>query len=78
MTKNFLEENLDLIPLSKFNDYFQYPSVAALRQLHFYNTNSFTDKVIRRIGNRIYIKISALKSWIEESNNNIVGRKYDY
>ena len=62
------ENNLDLVPLSCFNEYFQYPSVGALRQLLFYNTNGFKDKVVRRIGKRIYVKISALKSWVEETN----------
>lgn len=64
------EKFLDMVPLSRFNDFYPYPSVGSLRQLLFYNTNGFADKVIRRIGNkRIYIKISALKSWIEETSN---------
>lgn len=62
------QNNLDLVPLSRFNEYFEYPSVAALRQLIFYNTKKFADTVIRRIGKRIYVKISALKSWVEETN----------
>lgn len=70
MIKNQTENNLDLVPLSRFNEHYDYPSVGALRQLLFYNTNGFADKVIRRIGNkRIYIKISALKSWIEETSS---------
>ena len=70
MNKNQTEVNLDLVPLSRFNDFYPYPTVGVLRQLLFYNTNGFADKVIRRIGNkRIYIKISALKSWIDETNS---------
>ena len=61
-------KTLDLIPLSKFGDYYDYPSVNSLRQLLFYNTNGFADKVIRRLGKRIYIKVSALLEWIEETN----------
>ena len=63
------KQNLDLVPLSRFNEYYEYPTVGALRQLLFYNTDGFEDKVIRRIGKRIYIKISAFKAWIEETNN---------
>ena len=62
------EHILDLLPLSRFNDYYDYPSVGSLRQLNFYNTCGFTDKVIRRIGKRIYIKVSALREWVEETN----------
>ena len=69
MEKIFTENTLDLVPLSRFNEYYDYPTVGALRQLLFYNTDGFEDKVIRRVGKRIYIKISALMSWIEETNN---------
>lgn len=69
MTNN--ENNLDLVPLSRYNDFYPYPSVGALRQLLFYNTNGFADKVIRRIGKRLYIKISAFKAWVEETNSDI-------
>ena len=68
MEKFFTEKTLDLVPLSRFNEYYDYPTVGALRQLLFYNTDGFEDKVIRRVGKRIYIKISALMSWIEETN----------
>ncbi len=64
---------MDVVPLSKFNQYFDFPSVGALRQLQFYNTYGFTDKVIRRIGKRIYVKISALQEWIEETNGGQVA-----
>ncbi len=59
---------LDLVPLSRFSDFFPAISVGSLRQLVFYNTHGFADKVIRRIGSRIYVKISAFQEWIEETN----------
>jgi len=59
---------MDLVPLSRFQDYYDFPSVAALRNLQFCNTFGFADKVIRRVGKRIYVKISALEEWIEETN----------
>lgn len=71
MLEKDLKQTLDLVPLSKFNDYYAYPTVGSLRQLKFYNTAGFTDKVIRKFGKRIYVKISALKEWIEESNGQV-------
>ena len=65
------ERLLDLVPLSKFNDYFDYPSVGCLRQLTFYHKDGFADKVIRWVGKRMYVKISALREWVEETNMGI-------
>lgn len=64
---------LDLVPLSKFNDFFAYPLISNLRYFHFYNTYGFSDKVIRTVGKRLYIKISALQEWIEETGNGRVA-----
>jgi len=67
MSKQTLNMQLDLIPLSKWNDYFDFPTTGALRQLVFYNTNNFANKVIRKIGKRLYIKISEFDAWVESS-----------
>lgn len=64
-----LEKTLDFIPLSKFAEYSKYPTVGSLRQLIFYNTNGFKDKVVKLIGKRQYIKISAFQQWVEETNS---------
>lgn len=58
--------NLELIPISKWNDYYPYPSVGALRQLLFYDKFGFS-RVTRKISNRIYIKVSDFFNWVEES-----------
>ena len=55
----------DLIPLSKFNEYFKYPSVGALRQYNFNAHRNGFDKVIRRIGCRLYIFMPAFKEWVD-------------
>ena len=55
-----------LIPLSKWNAYYDYPTVLALRQLVFYNKDKFVETVIRRIGNRMYIDTDAFFKWVEE------------
>lgn len=57
-----------LIPLSKWNDYYDFPSVGSLRQYVFHNTNSFVDKVVKRIGKgRLYIDVDAFFKWVNSS-----------
>ena len=65
-TKNNTQ-NQDLIPISKWNDFYAYPTVGALRQLVFYDRNNFCNKVVRRIGKRMYIKVSAFNEWVESN-----------
>lgn len=64
---------LDLVPLSRFNQFFEFPLVSNLRYFHFHNTYGFSDKVIRTIGKRLYVKLSALKEWVEETNGGRVA-----
>ena len=47
----------DLIPLSKFNEFLPYPTVAALRQYYFYGHKNGFINVVKRIGKRIYIDL---------------------
>jgi len=56
-----------LIPLSKWNDYYDFPSVGALRQYDFHNTNGFRDKVTRKIGKRLYINVQAFWDWADSN-----------
>ncbi len=58
----------DLIPISKWNDFYEFPTIGALRQYRFYNINNFNNYVIRKIGKRLYIKVSAFFEWIEANN----------
>lgn len=71
-TKQTEEQNacimLDLVPVSKWEQKYSYPSKSALRKLIFNaETNNF-NKVIKRLGNRLYISISAFNKWVEEQN----------
>lgn len=62
------QKNLELIPLAKWNDFYAYPTVPALRMLVLRQyTNGFS-KVIRKIGHRIYIKPSEFFKWVDEQN----------
>ncbi len=58
----------DLIPLSRFGDYYPYPSVGALRQYIFYAEKYNFGKVYKKIANRIYISISEFNRWVIEQN----------
>ena len=70
MPKEQISNNkaMELIPLSKWNDYYDYPTVGSLRQLVFFGNSNGFNKVIRRIGCRIYIKVSAFFDWVEYTN----------
>lgn len=60
--------NSRLIPLTKWNNYHSYPSVAGLRHLVFHRDDNEFTKVIRRVGRRILIDEHAFFAWVEEIN----------
>lgn len=68
MTEQTQTKAPELIPVSEFNNVYQWPSTGALRQLIFYNTDNFVEKVVRKIGKRLYIKVPAFFEWVEETN----------
>lgn len=61
-------EMLDIIPVSKWNEHFPYPTVGAIRQLMCRNVNNFYNTVIRNIAGRKYICVSAFQKWIADTN----------
>lgn len=63
-----------LVPVSKFNDWIPYPTIGSLRQTIFFNTGNFNEKVIRKIGKRIYIHIPSFYEWVEVQNGHKVSR----
>lgn len=63
-----MQNKLDIIPVSKWNKHFEYPTVGAIRQWMFKNTKKFNELVVRTVGTRKYIKISAFQQWVEETN----------
>jgi len=52
-----------IIPLSKWEDYYDYPKVSTLRQLVFKNTANFKNEVLVYIGKRQYISPKLFFSW---------------
>lgn len=65
------KENLEIIPLSKWNNFYPYPTVGTLRQLLFHNKNGFEKVVCRVGGRRIYIKVKEFFEWAKKDNNNV-------
>ena len=63
----------ELLPVSRFNDYIPFPTTNSLRQLIYYNTDNFTDKVVKRIGKRIYISVSDFYAWVKDTNKKQVA-----
>lgn len=61
-----------LIPVTKWNDYYDYPSTNGLRNLIFHEHQNGFNKVVRRIGGRVLIKEDEFFKWVEhtqEKNN---------
>lgn len=59
-----------LIPIPRWRDYYDYPTIGSLRALIFNANKNGFDKVIRRINGRVLIKESAFFDWVEEINKN--------
>jgi|GEM_PF-1356085 len=59
-----------LIPVTKWNNYYDFPTVSALRQLIFNQHKNGFDKVVRRVGGRIVIKEDEFFRWAEENGSN--------
>ena len=57
-----------LIPVTKWNDYYDYPKLGGLRALVFNEDKNGFNKVVRRIGRRVLIKEDAFFEWVEENN----------
>ena len=72
---NAQKENFGkLIPVTKWNEYYDFPTIGGLRALIFNAKKNGFEKVIRRVGSRVLIKEDAYFDWIEEIQKN--GGKY--
>lgn len=58
-----------LIPVFKWNDYYDYPSINGLRHLIFHEHENGFNQVVRRIGRRVLIKEDEFFKWTERNNN---------
>jgi len=55
-----------LIPLAKWNDYHDYPTIGALRHLAFYRHKNGEDKFLRNVGKRLLICEKSFFEWVNE------------
>lgn len=58
------EEN-GFIPVSKWNDVHKYPTVKALRQIIFHKDKNGFEKVLRKVGGRLYICEKDFFAWLD-------------
>ena len=58
--------NKNLIPVSQWNRYHDYPTVGALRSLIFFADKNGIDECVRKIGGRLYIEENAFFEWVEK------------
>lgn len=57
-----------LIPVPKWPDYHDYPTIAGLRHLIFHRDEFDFSKVLVRVNKRILINEDAWFAWLEERN----------
>lgn len=57
-----------LIPLTKWNQFHEWPPQGGLRHLVFNSASNGFNKVIRRAGKRILIDEAAFFQWVENQN----------
>jgi len=58
-----------LIPVTKWNDYYDFPKLGGLRALIFNEHKNGFHKVVRRIGRCVLIKEDEFFKWVEENNS---------
>jgi hypothetical protein len=63
--KSDIEVRDRLIPLSKWNQYYDYPSISALRSFVFFEDTNGFNSVIRRVGRRVLICEKSFFEWVE-------------
>lgn len=61
------EKKINLIPLSKWNEYHDYPTVGSLYQLHNRNSVTGFDYCIVKQGNRILIDEDKYFEWVQRN-----------
>jgi hypothetical protein len=68
------EQQIDrLIPVTKWNDYYDYPTLNSLRWLIYNEQSNGFHEVVRRVGSRVMLKENAFFEWVEKQNSKKVG-----
>lgn len=63
------DEKTRYIPIPKWPEHYDWPSISGLRHLIFYEQTNGFHKVVRRVGRRVLIDEQAFFAWVEELNN---------
>lgn len=63
-----------LIPVSKWNEYHDWPPPGGLRHLIYYSKGNGFQSVIRRVGRRLLIDEAAFFAWVETQSGTSVER----
>lgn len=66
-----------LIPVSKWDKYHAWPTVAGLRYWIFHEKTNGFDQVVKRVGKRVLIDEAAFFEWIELQNHSAKGSYKD-
>lgn len=59
------KDAMGLIPVSKWNEFYPYPTVKSLRQIIFRKEQNGFGKVLRKIDGRLYICVKDFDEWVE-------------
>lgn len=57
-----------LIPLTKWNEYHEWPPLGGLRHLVFHAATNGFERVIRRVGRRVLLDEAEFFRWVESQN----------
>jgi hypothetical protein len=57
-----------LVPVPKWNQHHEWPSVAGLRWMIFHAKSNGFDQVIKRVGRRVLIDEAAFFKWVDTQN----------
>lgn len=57
-----------LIPVTKWNEYYEFPTVPGLRWLIFNEKENGFSRCVRRIGRRVAIDEAEYFRWVDEQN----------
>jgi hypothetical protein len=57
-----------LIPVTKWPEHHEWPTVAAIRHLIFNEQQNGFHSVVRRVGKRVLIDEQAFFNWVEQQN----------
>jgi len=55
-----------LIPVTKWNEYHDWPPIGGLRHLVFNEERNGFSKVVRRVGRRVLLDEAAFFEWVDE------------